>query len=94
MAEDDPLTLAVQASLQRQAALGDAAEQLARRREAIWRLGHEPRPGHDQPMTAADVTLALRAALLDKGLSPAEVDALGVGYHSVQKIIKGPSPSG
>jgi hypothetical protein len=80
--DDDPLTTAVEATM----AKLELPAHLARRNLAIWRMWHEQR------MTVAQITDAMRDELRARGVSPAGLRGAGVGYESIAKIVRGPRP--
>lgn len=84
--EEDPLTAAVEATLARKAAQLDADAQLARRRLAVWRMHNE------MGMSPSAISDAVRDALRERGLSSADIQGAGVGYHSIAKLCQEPRP--
>lgn len=82
------LRAVVEATWARQAALQVAGEQLELRRLALWELHH------DNGLQVGNITNQVRESLLITGMDDAVLQAAGVGYQSISKIVKGPKPGG
>jgi predicted nucleic acid-binding protein len=84
VADEDPLNVAVDATLARMAALKEADQQLTRRRLALRRMHTE------QHLAKAEVARRLVDALRDRGLTSDELRDAGVAHESVMKALREP----
>jgi hypothetical protein len=87
---DDPdnLAVAVEATIARLEALGQAETQLDRRRQALRAMHYE------QGIPRTEVFRLLHNALRDRGLTDEQMRAAGVGFDSIVKVLRreGPRP--
>lgn len=85
-AGDDDLALAIEATLRRARAEGDAEHHRLERWRAFYRLNHEA------GMSVPDIVRQVRAELQRRGISDEQILGMGVSEASVKQAVRHPPP--